>query len=167
MGCLPRAAADRPGSGPVQPAAAYELLTNLVVLAVLFYLSHRVTRPGVLMMVYLFSYAITQFLIFFVRNNEIVSFLGMNPGLKQAQWTSLVLFILLIPLTFLVFRSRYSRPVPAGEDAATYGIPQEPPEQLEKHVIEEDKVEVATPDAEEDKTSETETTTEETQEETE
>ena len=145
---------------PVQPAAAYELLTNLVVLAVLFYLSHRVTRPGVLMIVYLFSYAITQFLIFFVRDNEIVSFLGMNPGLKQAQWTSLVVFILLIPLTFLVFRLRYSRPVPAGEDAATYGIPQEAPEQLEKHVIEENKADVATPGAEEDKTPEAEATTE-------
>lgn len=126
---------------PVQPAAAYELLTNLVVLAVLFYLSHRVTRPGVLMMVYLFCYAITQFLIFFVRDNEIVSFLGMNPGLKQAQWTSLVVFILLIPLTFLVFRWHYSRPIPKGEDAATYGIEQKPEEseEDEAEVIEEEQ----------------------------
>src|SRR5579863_4270664 len=126
---------------PVQPAAAYELLTNIVLVSVLFYLSYRVARPGVLMLVYLFGYVITQFLIFFVRDNVPVSFLGMNPGLKQAQWTSLVMFILLIPLTFLVFRWRYSRPIPAGENAATYGIPQKSEEQPqdEVKVIEEEQ----------------------------
>ena len=107
---------------PVQPAAGYELLTNLVLLAVLFYLARRVSRPGILMLVYLFGYAITQFFLFFVRSNEIVSFLGLNWGLKQAQWTSLVVFLLLLPITYLVLR--YSKPVPKGEVAATYGIPQ-------------------------------------------
>jgi phosphatidylglycerol:prolipoprotein diacylglycerol transferase len=107
---------------PVQPAAGYELLTNLVVLAILFYLARRVSRPGILMLVYLFGYAITQFFLFFVRNNDIVSFFGINWGLKQAQWTSLVVLLLLIPITYLVLR--YSKPVPKGEVAATYGIPQ-------------------------------------------
>lgn len=147
---------------PVQPAAAYELLTNLVVLGLLFYLAHRVTRPGVLMMVYLFCYAITQFLIFFVRDNEIVSFLGIY-GLKQAQWTSLIVFILLIPLTFLVMRWHYSRPIPKGEDAATYGIPQktEEPAKDEVKVIEEEQ---GTPaNVEEDTMVEPETATETTE----
>src|SRR5437868_13286805 len=36
---------------PVQPAAGYELLTNLVLLAVLLYLSRRASRPGILMLV--------------------------------------------------------------------------------------------------------------------
>src|SRR5437763_4030749 len=40
---------------PVQPAAGYELLTNLVLLGLLFYLARRVSRPGVLMLVYLFG----------------------------------------------------------------------------------------------------------------
>ncbi len=105
---------------PVQPAAGYELLTNIVVFAMLLYLSRRVTRPGILMLVYLFSYTISQFFLFFIRDNTIETFLGLNWGLKQAQWTSLVVFILLLPITYLVLR--YSRPVPAGEDAATYGI---------------------------------------------
>jgi phosphatidylglycerol:prolipoprotein diacylglycerol transferase len=61
-------------------------------------------------------------LLFFVRDNLIVSFLGLNWGLKQAQWTSLVLFIALLPITYLVLR--YSKRIPAGEVAATYGIPQ-------------------------------------------
>ena len=52
----------------------------------------------------------------------VVNFLGLNWGLKQAQWTSLVLFVVLLPLTYLVLK--YSKPVPEGEVAATYGIPQ-------------------------------------------
>jgi phosphatidylglycerol:prolipoprotein diacylglycerol transferase len=109
---------------PVQPAAGYELLTNVVLLALMVYLARRVRRPGVLMLVYLYSYALTQFLLFFVRDNLIVSFFGLHWGLKQAQWTSIVVFIVLIPITYLVLRS--SKPVPNGEVASTYGIPQKP-----------------------------------------
>ncbi len=109
---------------PVQPAAVYELLANIALLALLLFLSYRLRRPGVLMLVYLYGYVITQFLLFFVRDNTIVSFLGLNWGLKQAQWTSLVVFILLLPITFLVLR--FSKPIPEGEVAATYGIPQKP-----------------------------------------
>jgi phosphatidylglycerol:prolipoprotein diacylglycerol transferase len=95
---------------PVQPAAAYELLMNVALLALMLYLARRVTRPGTLMLVYLYSYAITQFLLFFVRDNLIVSFLGLNWGLKQAQWTSIVVLIVLLPITYLVLR--FSQPVP-------------------------------------------------------
>jgi phosphatidylglycerol:prolipoprotein diacylglycerol transferase len=109
---------------PVQPAAGYELLINLVLLATMLYLAKRVRRPGILMLVYLYSYAITQFLIFFTRANDIVSFLGINAGLKQAQWTSLVVLVALLPLTYWLIR--FSKPVPAGAVAATYGIPQKP-----------------------------------------
>ena len=76
------------------------------------------------MLVYLYSYALTQFLLFFVRDNLIVSFFGLNWGLKQAQWTSIVVLIVLLPITYLVLRS--SKPLPNGEVAATYGIPQKP-----------------------------------------
>src|SRR6266852_5536798 len=107
---------------PVQPAALYEMLTNIVLLFLMLYLARRVSRPGVLMLVYLYAYAITQFLLFFTRDNLIVSFLGLNWGLKQAQWTSLVLFIVLLPITYLILR--YSKRIPAGEVAATYSIPQ-------------------------------------------
>ena len=107
---------------PVQPAAGYELLANIVLLSVMFYLARRVSRPGILMLVYLFGYAFTQFFLFFARDNVIVSFLGLDWGLKQAQWTSLVVMIILIPVTYLVLR--FSKPVPEGEVAATYGVPQ-------------------------------------------
>ena len=107
---------------PVQPAAGYELLTNVFVLAIMFYLARRVSRPGVLLLFYLYAYSITQFLLFFARDNIIVTFLGLDWGLKQAQWTSLVLLVVLLPITYLI--SRYSKPIPEGEVAATYGIPQ-------------------------------------------
>ena len=76
---------------------------------------------------YLYGYAVTQFFLFFARDNVVVNFLGLNWGLKQVQWTSIVLFLL--PVIYLVFR--YSKPVPVGEVAATYGIPQ-PPEAAEQ-----------------------------------
>ncbi len=120
---------------PVQPAAVYELLTNIALLALLLFLSYRLRRPGTLMLVYLYGYVITQFLLFFVRDNTIVSFLGLNWGLKQAQWTSLVVFILLLPITYLLLR--FSKPVPEGEVAATYGIPQKPKAEEKQPATEE------------------------------
>ena len=124
----------------MQPAAAYELLTNLVVLALMIFVVRRVTRPGVLLLVYLYCYVTTQFLLFFVRDNIIVSFLGLNWGLKQAQWTSLVLFVVLLPTTYFILR--HSRPIPEGEVAATYGIPQKPTPPLEPKALDGEVVEV-------------------------
>ena len=120
-----------PGSSicgvPVQPAAGYELLTNVVLLLSMLYLARRVTRPGILMLVYLYAYAITQFLLFFVRDNIYVNLFGvLDWHLKQAQWTALFLLIVLLPITYLI--ARYSKPVPRGEVAATYGIAQKPAE---------------------------------------
>lgn len=113
---------------PVQPSAAYELLTNIVVMVIMFYLARRLKRPGVLMLFYLFCYCITQFTVFFVRDNIYVNFLGVTT-LKQAQWTSIIVFLALIPISFYVMRLRYARPVPDGEVAVTYGIPQKPVEE--------------------------------------
>jgi len=121
----------------VQPAAGYELIANLVLLAVLLYLARRVTRPGILMLVYLFSYSISQFLLFFVRANTIETPFGLNWGLKQAQWTSLVVFIVLLPITYWVLRT--SKPVPAGEVAATYDIPQPSREEHEQKSVANDQ----------------------------
>ncbi|HEX7736936.1 MAG TPA: hypothetical protein VF458_18970, partial [Ktedonobacteraceae bacterium] len=73
-----------------------------------------------------FGYTITQFAIFFVRANDVVALGPLNWGLKQAQWTSLIVFILLIPVTIFFMRTKNAQPVPDGEVAATYGIPQAP-----------------------------------------
>lgn len=111
---------------PVQPAAGYELLLNVIMLIVLTILARRYRKPGALMATYLFGYTITQFIIFFARANIVVSLGPLDLGLKQAQWTSIIVFILLIPITIFFMRTSYARPVPAGEVAATYGIPQKP-----------------------------------------
>jgi phosphatidylglycerol:prolipoprotein diacylglycerol transferase len=145
--CLNRATCNV----PVQPAAVYELLTNVVVLAIMFYLARRVRRPGILLLFYLYAYSITQFLLFFVRDNVIVTFLGLDWGLKQAQWTSLVLLLVLLPITYLV--SRYSKPIPEGEVAATYGIPQKPKPSTENRGIEQ-PVDEITPETAESKSNE-------------
>lgn len=107
---------------PVQPAAGYELLLNLLLIGVLLILARRYRRPGMLMATYLFGYTITQFLVFFVRANIVVPLGPLDWGLKQAQWTSLIFFLVLIPLTLWVRRWRYARPVPVGEIAATFGM---------------------------------------------
>ena len=109
---------------PVQPAAGYEMLLNILMLVALIYLARRYRRPGALMATYLFGYCITQFLVFFVRANIVVSLGPLDWGLKQAQWTSLITFILLIPITYLALRNRFGQPVPHDAIAATYGIPQ-------------------------------------------
>lgn len=121
-------ACQNPAAGtchvPVQPAAFYELLLNLLLIGILLVLARKYRRPGMLMATYLFGYATTQFLVFFVRANVVVPLGPLDWGLKQAQWTSLIFFLVLIPLTLWVRRWRYARPVPEGETAATYGMAQ-------------------------------------------
>ncbi|MBO0702824.1 MAG: prolipoprotein diacylglyceryl transferase [Candidatus Dormibacteraeota bacterium] len=73
-----------------QPAAAYELLIGLVMLAiVLLVWRYRHPRPGALFVLYLPMYAISQFIVFFWRANSVTAF-----GLKQAQLSAIVLFVL-------------------------------------------------------------------------
>jgi phosphatidylglycerol:prolipoprotein diacylglycerol transferase len=118
---------------PVQPAAGYELLINVVLIVLLFVLAQRSRRPGALILTYLFGYTITQLLVFFARANVVVPLFSLDWGLKQAQWTSLIALLALLPLAFLVLRSRYAKSVPAGEVPATYGIAQKQARQAEEH----------------------------------
>lgn len=76
-----------------QPAAFYELIFNAVLFAALWSLRFRLRRPGVLFATYIILYSLGQFLLFFVRDNEIVLL-----GLKNAQLTSLVVMALGVPL---------------------------------------------------------------------
>jgi phosphatidylglycerol:prolipoprotein diacylglycerol transferase len=80
---------------PFQPAPVYEILLNLVALALLWPL--RLALPhiktGVFFAFYVMLYAISQFVVFFYRGTEpITPFLGVNT-LKQAQWTAVFFFI--------------------------------------------------------------------------
>jgi phosphatidylglycerol---prolipoprotein diacylglyceryl transferase len=97
---------------PFQPAQVYEILFNLVALALLWPLRHRLpkVRAGLFFTTYLMLYAISQFLVFFFRATEPTTpFLGIS-GLKQAQWTAIIVFLLCIPLALLIMR--VSKPWP-------------------------------------------------------
>jgi phosphatidylglycerol:prolipoprotein diacylglycerol transferase len=98
---------------PYQPAAIYEIGLNLIMLAILWQLRFilpRVVRAGYFFAAYLAMYAISQFVIFFARDNVITPFLGID-FLKQAQWTAVFVLVFLVPAVFLLAR-RYSKPWP-------------------------------------------------------
>jgi phosphatidylglycerol:prolipoprotein diacylglycerol transferase len=105
-----------PLNTPVQPASLYELLISLGLFILLWSLRKRIRPEGMLAMIYLILYSISQFLIFFVRQNDIV-FLG----LKQAQVTSIVVILLTIPVIIYLLRTRpgIASPEPAPVQAET------------------------------------------------
>ncbi|HEY0492530.1 MAG TPA: prolipoprotein diacylglyceryl transferase [Candidatus Dormibacteraeota bacterium] len=92
-----------PLNTPVQPASLYELLIAVVLFLILWNLRLRVHPEGMLAMIYIVLYSISQFLIFFLRDNVVVL-----AGLKQAQVTALVVILLIIPI-MIYLRLRESR----------------------------------------------------------
>ena len=91
---------------PVQPASLYELLISLALFLLLWNLRTRIHPEGMLAMIYVVLYSVSQFFIFFVRDNVVI--LG---GLKQAQVTSLVVIALSLPvIAYLLRKERLARP---------------------------------------------------------
>src|ERR1700737_135769 len=91
---------------PVQPASLYELLSSLALFLLLWNLRTRIHPEGMLAMIYIVLYSVSQFFIFFVRDNIVI--LG---GLKQAQVTSLVVIALSLPvIAYLLRKERLARP---------------------------------------------------------
>ena len=98
-----------------QPAPVYEMLCNVVLIALLYTLRNRVTIPGLLGAIYLLGYAVTQFIVFFLRYSEpVVGF-----GLKQAQLTSIVVFVLALGLVAWRVRAAREGGPTVGEHQAT------------------------------------------------
>jgi len=85
-----------------QPAAAYEALVILLVLGLLIWLRRRGVADGIVGIVYLILYPITQIGIFFLRNPVNVPVIAF--GLKQAQLTALGVLVLGAPLLILAWR---------------------------------------------------------------
>jgi phosphatidylglycerol---prolipoprotein diacylglyceryl transferase len=82
-----------------QPAAAYEALIDVLLFGLLWQLRNKL-KPGVLFFIYILGYSLSQIIVFFWRDNEIV-FLG----LKQAQLTAMGVIIVAIAI-FLVLLKR-------------------------------------------------------------
>jgi phosphatidylglycerol---prolipoprotein diacylglyceryl transferase len=91
---------DPGGPWYYQPAAAYEALGTIAIAVILFALRRRGVPKGALAVAYLPLYAISQLIIFQFRNSEPV--IGL--GLHQAQWTALVILLVVTPLVFLAWR---------------------------------------------------------------
>lgn len=89
------------------PAAVYELLGNVVIFVILWRLRFRFGTPGMLFAVYLALYSASQFVLFFWRANEIVAL-----GLKQAQWTAIVVLLACVPLVW--YLRRVGAPAPSA-----------------------------------------------------
>jgi phosphatidylglycerol:prolipoprotein diacylglycerol transferase len=85
---------------PYQPAAAYEALATILIGALLFQLRKRDVRDGVLAMVYVACYSVSQLLLFQVRTSEPAVLLG----LRQAQWTSIGMLVIGLPLLYVLWK---------------------------------------------------------------
>jgi len=91
-----------PLNTPVQPANLYELLIAVALFLILWNLRLRVHPEGMLAMIYIVLYSVSQFFIFFLRDNIVIM-----AGLKQAQLTALVVILLTLPImVYLLLRER-------------------------------------------------------------
>ena len=100
-----------PLNTPVQPASLYELLIAILLFVILWNLRFRVRPEGMLAMIYIVLYSISQFLIFFLRDNIVI--VG---GLKQAQLTALVVIALIIPV-MIYLRTHQAKIGSSGDQA--------------------------------------------------
>jgi phosphatidylglycerol:prolipoprotein diacylglycerol transferase len=91
-----------------------------VLIALLMFAVIRRPRPGVVAALYLTGYAVTQFVVFFWRDNSITAL-----GLKQAQLTSVGTFA--ASLALLWWLNRYPRTIPPLPTAATPAGPPDAP----------------------------------------
>ena len=78
------------------PTPFYELLGDLVIAAILIKLRKKMP-PGALFLTYLTLFALLRFFLFFVRGD--VPVLGL--GLKNAQWTALVILVVSLPMLII------------------------------------------------------------------
>jgi phosphatidylglycerol:prolipoprotein diacylglycerol transferase len=85
------------------PAAIYEAIINIILFGILWLLRNRL-KPGILFFIYILCYSISQIIVFFWRDNEVV-FLG----LKQAQLTAIGVIVVAVAIFLaILLRQRKS-----------------------------------------------------------
>lgn len=103
-----------------QPAAAYEAVGTIIIGVILYLLLRRNPRPGFIAIVYVGLYAISQLILFEFRASEPPGPLG----LREAQWTSIVVLVIAVPgLYYLWRRTRQSFEARKPDDSP---VPKEP-----------------------------------------
>jgi phosphatidylglycerol:prolipoprotein diacylglycerol transferase len=96
-----------------QPAAAYEALGTILIGVILYLLLlRRHPRPGVLAITYVGLYAISQLILFQFRASEPPGPLG----LREAQWTSIAMLVLVVPALYVIWRRTIARFEPKTPD---------------------------------------------------
>jgi len=79
---------------PRHPDQYYELVGDLIIAAILLRLRGKM-RPGSLLLLYLIAFSVLRFFVFFLRGN--VEPVGL--GLKNGQWTALVILVASVVMT--------------------------------------------------------------------
>ena len=102
-----------------QPAAVYEALINILLFSTLWWFRKKM-KPGILFFIYIISYSVSQILVFFVRDNEVI-FLG----LKQAQLTAIATIIVALAVFFWLYRRH--------KKAQLQAVKEETPERTKAH----------------------------------
>jgi phosphatidylglycerol---prolipoprotein diacylglyceryl transferase len=93
-----------------QPANLYEAIGTLLILAALLYVRRRGVPSGVLGLSYLFLYPVSQLILFNWRTDYETPVILW--GLKQAQLTSVVMLLTIVPIFFVMWlRTRPKREV--------------------------------------------------------
>jgi len=88
-----------------QPAAIYEALGTIIIGLVLYALIRRGVRDGVIAIVYVGLYAVSQLILFGFRKSEPPGPLG----LREAQWTAIAMLVVAVPLLTLLWQRTASR----------------------------------------------------------
>ena len=91
---------------PYQPAAVYEALATLAILAVLLLIRRRGAPSGTLAITYVALYSVSQVLVPLLRSTEPAIALG----LRQLQWTAIGVLVLGVPLLVLARRRGFLLP---------------------------------------------------------
>ncbi len=107
-------ACDTLGSGvgiPVHPAIAYEMVWNMIALAVIWRVRNRLAPPGMVWALYLVLYAVGRFAISFSRLDDVWAL-----GMQEAHYIALLVLVVTVPL--LIAKARL---VPASQ--ATDSVP--------------------------------------------
>ena len=81
------------------PIQLIESAGDLIIFAILLFLSYKKLRKGTLFLLYLFMYGILRMTTEFFRGDEIRGFLF---GISTSQWISILLII--CSLTILIYR---------------------------------------------------------------
>ena len=87
------------------PAVAYEIILDMLVLAVIWPLRHRLRPHGMLFILYGALYGVGRFFLGFIRVEANTYFLGLS----EAQIVSLIVMVIAIP--WLVYKAQLVRPI--------------------------------------------------------